>query len=379
MTTRDGCGPSSAVSPVLRNSHPEPGRRYELAGHLYFAALGVIKLGVEAEARMKTALTVQGALLVALGVGSAPLPSSRRHGWRWRCRTTPRSRSPRTTRIPTRGTPLAPSTSWREEARRPAFFRETNLNGPASTSSTNRRRLPRPTWISMVAAAGPGCSRSSVRAQLRHRPYQLPFRPRLREERRVLHAAHGRRDPATSAEPAPKPGVVAGLDLTGYTTTPAIPTPTVDRRSSAKWCRRVEGPESGERDVRGGQARELLRLQHPLGEMTFNPAARPGDAEWRVVSSIATPARASSATAAASTRSGSIRWSVRSSRASAPATPTAPPATATCSRGRKGAHDHLDHRGAKRQAAAGPDRCPWDNGSSDGDIYAVIKRGLPPK
>ena len=37
-----------------------------------------------------------------------------------------------------------------------------------------------------------------------------------------------------------------------------------------------------------GSARELLRLQlqspiHPLGEMTFNPAARRGDPDWRVM------------------------------------------------------------------------------------------------
>ena len=37
-----------------------------------------------------------------------------------------------------------------------------------------------------------------------------------------------------------------------------------------------------------GTARELLRLQHPmpihpLGEMTFNPVARPGDPDWRVM------------------------------------------------------------------------------------------------
>ena len=37
-----------------------------------------------------------------------------------------------------------------------------------------------------------------------------------------------------------------------------------------------------------GTARELLRLQHPspihpLGEMTFNPVARRGDADWRVM------------------------------------------------------------------------------------------------
>src|SRR4029079_18330923 len=37
-----------------------------------------------------------------------------------------------------------------------------------------------------------------------------------------------------------------------------------------------------------GTARELLRLQlptpiHPLGEMAFNPVAKPGDPEWRVM------------------------------------------------------------------------------------------------
>ena len=37
-----------------------------------------------------------------------------------------------------------------------------------------------------------------------------------------------------------------------------------------------------------GTARELLRMQlaspiHPLGEMTFNPAARRGDPDWRVM------------------------------------------------------------------------------------------------
>ena len=37
-----------------------------------------------------------------------------------------------------------------------------------------------------------------------------------------------------------------------------------------------------------GTARELLRLQqpqpiHPLGEMTFNPVARRGDPDWRVM------------------------------------------------------------------------------------------------
>ena len=95
-------------------------------------------------------------------------------------------------------------------------------------------------------------------------------------------------DTATDAPAAPKAGVVAGLDLSGYTTTPAIPTPTVEGRIE----REVELIEWKDRNPANatfeGTARELLRLQHPmpihpLGEMTFNPVARPGDPDWRVM------------------------------------------------------------------------------------------------
>jgi mono/diheme cytochrome c family protein len=95
-------------------------------------------------------------------------------------------------------------------------------------------------------------------------------------------------DPATPASAAPKTGVVAGLDLSAYTTTPAIAVPTVDNRID----REAVLIEWTDRDISNatfeGTAREVLRLQqplpvHPLGEMTFNPAARPGDPEWRVM------------------------------------------------------------------------------------------------
>lgn len=95
-------------------------------------------------------------------------------------------------------------------------------------------------------------------------------------------------DPAADATAAPKGGVVAGLDLTGYTTTPAIATPTVNGRIEREvvlieWKDRNPSNTTFE-----GTARELLRLHHPLpyhplGEMTFNPAARPGDTDWRVM------------------------------------------------------------------------------------------------
>jgi mono/diheme cytochrome c family protein len=95
-------------------------------------------------------------------------------------------------------------------------------------------------------------------------------------------------DPSTPGPAAPRSGVVPGLDLTGYTTTPAVPTPTVNDQID----REVVLVEWKDRNVANatfeGTARELLRVQyplapHPLGELTFNPVARPGDPDWRVM------------------------------------------------------------------------------------------------
>jgi mono/diheme cytochrome c family protein len=95
-------------------------------------------------------------------------------------------------------------------------------------------------------------------------------------------------DPSSDAPAGPKRGVVAGLDLTGYTTTPAIPTPTVNGRIEREVVLIEWRDRDPSNDTFEGTARELLRLQeptpiHPLGEMTFNPTARPGDADWRVM------------------------------------------------------------------------------------------------
>ncbi len=95
-------------------------------------------------------------------------------------------------------------------------------------------------------------------------------------------------DPATEAPAAPRADVVPGLDLTGYATTPAIEVPRGDGRID----REAVLVEWRDRDIRNttfeGTAREVLRLQlpsaiHPLAEMTFDPAARPGDPDWRVM------------------------------------------------------------------------------------------------
>ncbi|WP_396627622.1 PQQ-dependent sugar dehydrogenase [Luteitalea sp.] len=96
-------------------------------------------------------------------------------------------------------------------------------------------------------------------------------------------------DPTTAAPAAPRAGAVTGLDLKGYAVTdlvmpPVRPDVPVDRVGViVEWT---------DRDVTNatfeGTAREILRMPldtpiHPLGEMTFNPVARPGDPEWRVM------------------------------------------------------------------------------------------------
>jgi mono/diheme cytochrome c family protein len=102
----------------------------------------------------------------------------------------------------------------------------------------------------------------------------------------VLYTIHFE-DPARTPDAAPRSGVVPGLDLTGYTTTPAIRTPSAGpiMRETVliQWTDRNIANTTFE-----GTAREVMRLEHPLsihpmGDMTFNPAARPGDPDWRVL------------------------------------------------------------------------------------------------
>jgi mono/diheme cytochrome c family protein len=96
-------------------------------------------------------------------------------------------------------------------------------------------------------------------------------------------------DPTVAAPAEPKPGAAPGLNLTGYTTTPADATPDYP---GIKVTREGVIIEWTDRNVRNatfeGTAREVLRMQlaspiHPLGEMTFDPTARRGDPEWRVM------------------------------------------------------------------------------------------------
>jgi glucose/arabinose dehydrogenase len=89
--------------------------------------------------------------------------------------------------------------------------------------------------------------------------------------------AQGRLIPDNTAFP--------GLNVAGYTPTAAIATPGEIQREGVV----IEWTDTNIRNTTfEGIAREILRLAlngriHPPGDLIFNPTARPGDADWRVL------------------------------------------------------------------------------------------------
>jgi glucose/arabinose dehydrogenase/mono/diheme cytochrome c family protein len=96
-------------------------------------------------------------------------------------------------------------------------------------------------------------------------------------------------DPTLAAPAEPTSGVVPGLDLSGYTVTPTNATPAVTGAPIDREAVVIEWTDRHPADTTfQGTAREILRMQlaspiHPLGELTFNPSARAGDPDWRVM------------------------------------------------------------------------------------------------
>jgi len=90
-------------------------------------------------------------------------------------------------------------------------------------------------------------------------------------------------DPQASA--AADSANVPGLKVDGYTPTDPVKTPGEDRHEAVL----VEWTDTNPANATfEGTARELLRIPagsrfHPMGDLAFNPTARPGDPEWRVL------------------------------------------------------------------------------------------------
>jgi hypothetical protein len=92
-------------------------------------------------------------------------------------------------------------------------------------------------------------------------------------------------DPSLAAPNLPDNTRFPGLNVTGYTTTTAIRTPGPLQNEGVliQWIDTNPANNTFE-----GTARELFRVtlntrSHPLGDLIFNPAARPGDPDYRVL------------------------------------------------------------------------------------------------
>jgi Glucose / Sorbosone dehydrogenase len=92
-------------------------------------------------------------------------------------------------------------------------------------------------------------------------------------------------DPSLTISNAPVAKRFPGLNLAGYTTTAAVKTPNTILNEGVliEWTDTNPSNNTFE-----GTARELLRVQlntrsHPMGDLIFNPAAKPGDPDWRVI------------------------------------------------------------------------------------------------
>jgi len=92
-------------------------------------------------------------------------------------------------------------------------------------------------------------------------------------------------DPAIEASNLPDNAHYPGLDVRGYEPTKPIATPGPIQREGVliEWTDRNRSNATFE-----GTARELMRVQlntriHPLGPLSFDPASRRGDADWRVL------------------------------------------------------------------------------------------------
>ena len=92
-------------------------------------------------------------------------------------------------------------------------------------------------------------------------------------------------DPALPGSSLPDNSAFPGLSLSGYTTTPAIKTPGPLQNEGVL----IEWTDSNpSNSTFEGTARELMRVQlntraHPMGDLIFNPTARRGDPDWRVL------------------------------------------------------------------------------------------------
>lgn len=178
---------------------------------------------------------------------------------------------------------LARVNSLREEPGGAARFFVNDLNGPVYTLDKATKKLT--TYLNFNGRDGHHgmFHKFAFETGYANGIVSVQFDPDYRRNGR-FYTVHIE-DPALAGSGVPDTANVPGLKVSGYGTTPPIRTPGEIQREGVliEWTDTNTSNATFE-----GSARELLRVQlntriHPLGDLTFNPTARRGGSDWRVL------------------------------------------------------------------------------------------------
>ena len=178
---------------------------------------------------------------------------------------------------------LARVNSLREEPGGANRFFVNDLNGPLYILDKNTKAFT--TYLDFNGRTGhAGLFRKfSYETGYANGLVSLQFDPDYRRNGR-FYTVHIE-DPSIEQPAEPDNARLPAFDVRGYTTTTAVATPGDTLREGVliEWTDRNTANATFE-----GTARELLRVRfntriHPLGDIEFNPTAKPGDPEWRVL------------------------------------------------------------------------------------------------
>jgi glucose/sorbosone dehydrogenase len=178
---------------------------------------------------------------------------------------------------------LARINSLREEPGGGTRFFINDLNGPLYILDKTTKKLT--TYLDFNGRDGrPGLfHRFAFETGYANGLVSIQFDPDFRRNGR-FYTVHIE-DPAVAASNVPDNAHTPGLDVRGYEPTRPAPTPGEIQREGVlvEWTDTNTSNASFE-----GTARELLRVAlntriHPLGDLSFNPTVRRGDADWRVL------------------------------------------------------------------------------------------------
>ncbi len=178
---------------------------------------------------------------------------------------------------------LARLNSLREEPGGASRFFVNDLNGPLYVLDKATRKLT--TYLDFNGREGHRglFHKFAYETGYANGVVSLQFDPDYRGNGR-FYTVH-LEDPALAGSALPDNTHVPGLNVRGYESTPPIRTPGEIQREGVL----IEWTDSNTANTTfEGTARELMRIQlntriHPLGDLIFNPTARRGDAEWRVL------------------------------------------------------------------------------------------------